>query len=99
MPDLYSANGILVTSNEDAFGDLSTGNYAISHGVAGWRSRGGRGPPWSRAAPLIVFALWVLGSTTWHAVTGTLPQAELMGVVGVEHMQFTLASVPCMRMP
>ena len=25
MPDLYSANGILVTSNEDAFGDLSTG--------------------------------------------------------------------------
>jgi Co/Zn/Cd efflux system component len=25
----------------------------------------------------------VLGSTVWHALAGTLPQAEVMGVVGV----------------
>src|SRR3954470_2164023 len=27
--------------------------------------------------------LWVLGSTAWHAYAGTLPQAEVMGVVGL----------------
>jgi Co/Zn/Cd efflux system component len=29
------------------------------------------------------FDLWVLGSTAWHAFYGTLPRAEVMGVVGV----------------
>jgi Co/Zn/Cd efflux system component len=32
---------------------------------------------------LIALALWVLGSTTWHAFHGVLPHAEVMGVVGV----------------
>jgi Co/Zn/Cd efflux system component len=31
---------------------------------------------------LIFFALWVLGSTAWHAFRGTLPRAEVMRVVG-----------------
>ena len=30
-----------------------------------------------------MFALWVLGSTAWHAFHGTLPRAEVMGVVGL----------------
>jgi Co/Zn/Cd efflux system component len=32
---------------------------------------------------MVAFALWVLGSTAWHAFNGTLPRAEVMGVVGV----------------
>jgi Co/Zn/Cd efflux system component len=32
---------------------------------------------------LIAFALWVLGSTAWHAFYGTLPRADVMGVVGI----------------
>jgi Co/Zn/Cd efflux system component len=65
----------------DFFGDAT--NYAISLGVAGmvlaWRARAAI----AKGGTLIVFALWVLGSTVWHAVHGTLPQAEVMGVIGL----------------
>src|SRR5690349_2314479 len=64
----------------DFFGDAA--NYAISLGVAtmalGWRARAAL----VKGGTLIAFALWVLGSTVWHALHGTLPQAEVMGVIG-----------------
>jgi Co/Zn/Cd efflux system component len=64
----------------DFFGDAA--NYAISLGVAGmaltWRARAAV----AKGGTLIAFALWVLGSTVWHAVHGTLPHAEVMGVIG-----------------
>jgi Co/Zn/Cd efflux system component len=65
----------------DFCGDAA--NYAISLGVAGmavtWRARAAL----VKGGTLITFALWVIGSTAWHAVNGTLPQAEVMGIVGV----------------
>src|SRR5271165_7671212 len=65
----------------DFFGDAA--NYAISLGVAGmaleWRSRAAV----AKGGTLIAFALWVLGSTAWHAFYGTLPRAEVMGIVGI----------------
>lgn len=65
----------------DFFGDAA--NYAISLGVAGmaltWRARAAV----AKGGTLIAFALWVLGSTAWHALYGTLPQAEVMGIVGI----------------
>jgi len=65
----------------DFFGD--TANYAISLGVAGtalaWRSRAAVAKGWT----LIAFAVWVLGSTAWHAFYGTIPRAGVMGVVGI----------------
>jgi Co/Zn/Cd efflux system component len=65
----------------DFFGD--TANYAISLGVAGmvlmWRARAAL----AKGGTMIAFALWVLGSTAGHAFSGTLPRAEVMGVVGV----------------
>ena len=65
----------------DFFGDAT--NYAISLGVAGmaltWRSRA----TVAKGGTLIAFAVWVLGSTAWHAFHGTLPQAEVMGMVGI----------------
>lgn len=64
----------------DFFGDAA--NYAISLGVAGlaltWRARAAL----AKGGTLVVFALWVLASTAWHALHGTLPRAEVMGVVG-----------------
>ena len=64
----------------DFFGDAA--NYAISLGVAGmaltWRARAAL----AKGGTLVVFALWVLGGTAWHALHGTLPRAEVMGVVG-----------------
>jgi Co/Zn/Cd efflux system component len=65
----------------DFLGDAA--NYAISLGVAGmvlqWRARAAL----LKGASLGVLGLWVLASTVWHAYAGTLPQAEVMGVVGL----------------
>jgi Co/Zn/Cd efflux system component len=65
----------------DFLGDAA--NYAISLGVAGmalaWRARAAV----AKGSTLIVFALWVLGNATWHTIHGTLPHAEVMGVVGI----------------
>jgi len=35
------------------------------------------------SATLFVLGLWVLGTTATHAYLGTLPHAEVMGIVGV----------------
>jgi Co/Zn/Cd efflux system component len=65
----------------DFFGDAA--NYAISLSVAGmaltWRARAAL----AKGGTMIAFALWVLGNTAWHAFYGTLPRAEVMGVVGI----------------
>jgi Co/Zn/Cd efflux system component len=45
----------------------------------GWRSRAAV----AKGGTLIAFALWVLGNTVWHALHGTLPQAEVMGMIGL----------------
>ena len=44
-----------------------------------WRARAAL----VKGGTLIAFALWVLGSTVWHAVHGTLPTAGVMGVIGL----------------
>ncbi len=65
----------------DFLGDAA--NYAISLGVAGmalaWRARAAL----LKGASLGALGLWVLVSTAWHAYAGTLPQAEVMGVVAL----------------
>ncbi|WP_050772107.1 cation transporter [Novacetimonas hansenii] len=64
----------------DFLGD--TANYAISLTVTGmalaWRSRAAL----LKGGTMLVFALWVLGNTLWHAWSGTLPHAETMGLIG-----------------
>ena len=65
----------------DFLGDAA--NYAISLSVAGmalaWRARAAL----LKGASLGVLGLWVLASTGWHAYAGTLPQAEVMGIVAL----------------
>ena len=65
----------------DFLGD--TANYAISLGVAGmvlvWRARAAL----LKGITLLALAVWVIGITTFQAWTGTLPNAEFMGVVGL----------------
>src|SRR5437763_12224935 len=65
----------------DFLGD--TANYAISLGVAGMvlvvRAR----VALLKGATLFALALWVIGITGFHAYYGTLPKAEIMGVVGL----------------
>jgi Co/Zn/Cd efflux system component len=65
----------------DFLGD--TANYAISLGVAGmvlvWRARAAL----LKGITLLALALWVTGITAFQAWSGTLPKAEVMGVVGI----------------
>jgi Co/Zn/Cd efflux system component len=65
----------------DFLGDSA--NYVISLGVVGlgltWRARAALLKGWG----LLALGVWVLGSTVWHFTAGTLPRAEVMGVVGV----------------
>ena len=65
----------------DFLGDAA--NYAISLGVAGlalqWRARAAL----LKSVSLLLLGLWVLASTVWMALAGTLPQAETMGAIGV----------------
>jgi Co/Zn/Cd efflux system component len=65
----------------DFLGDAA--NYALSLGVAGlalgWRARAAL----LKGATLLALGAWVLGSTAWHAMAGTLPSAPVMASVAV----------------
>ncbi len=65
----------------DFLGDSA--NYAISLGVAGlglsWRARAALVKGWV----LLLLGLWVMATTLWHALIGTLPHADVMGIVGL----------------
>jgi len=78
---LASGSASLQADAIDFLGDAA--NYAISLSVAGlalaWRARAA----FIKGLSLGVFGAVVLGSTIWHAVAGTLPQAETMGAVGI----------------
>jgi Co/Zn/Cd efflux system component len=65
----------------DFLGDTAT--YGISLGVAGlglaWRARAAL----VKGLGLLTLGFWVIGSTAWHAWVGTLPEAGVMGAVGI----------------
>jgi len=73
----------------DFLGDAA--NYAISLGVAGmalaWRARAAM----VKGVSILLFGLWVLGSTVWMATLGTVPAAETMGIVGMIALVANLA--------
>lgn len=58
------------------------GNYGISLFVAGMALRRRAQAALAKGVTMGLFGLWVIGTTTWHAVHGTLPDAETMGVIG-----------------
>jgi Co/Zn/Cd efflux system component len=76
-----SGSAALLADAIDFLGD--TANYAISLGVAGlalaWRARAALLKGWS----LLLLGAGVLLATLWHALAGTLPKAETMGMVGL----------------
>ena len=65
----------------DFLGDSA--NYAISLTVAGmaiaWRARAAM----LKAATMLAFGLWILGSTIWGFIDSSAPHAETMGMIGV----------------
>jgi Co/Zn/Cd efflux system component len=78
---LAAGSSSLQADSLDFLGDAA--NFAISLGVAsmalGWRARAAL----LKGASLFALGLWVAASTALHAYSGTLPKAEVMGVVGL----------------
>jgi len=64
----------------DFFGDAA--NYAISLAVAGMALAARARAALFKGVTLLVLGLWVAASTGYAAVTGTMPQAETMGIIG-----------------
>lgn len=73
----------------DFLGDAA--NYAISLGVAGmalaWRARAAL----LKGGTLVALGFWVIGTAIWHALTGTVPEARVMGFVGLAALVTNMA--------
>lgn len=81
LAGLAAGSAALQADALDFFADAA--NYAISLFVLGL------GPLWRGGAALLkgvtmgLFGFWVIGSVIWHALNGTVPTWDTMGLVGV----------------
>lgn len=70
----------LLADAVDFFGDAA--NYGVSLFVLGlapvWRSR----TALAKGLTMGIYGVFVLGATAWHLASGTVPQAQTMGLVG-----------------
>jgi Co/Zn/Cd efflux system component len=72
-----------VSLQADALDFLAdSANYAISLFVLGMALRTRARAALIKGVSMGAFGVWVLGSTVWHALYGTLPEAGTMGIVG-----------------
>ena len=78
---LLAGSASLQADALDFLGDA--GNYAISLAVVGLALRLRAGAALLKAASMGLFGFWVIGSTVWFALNGTLPSAAMMGTVGL----------------
>ncbi len=78
---LAAGSAALQADALDFLGDAA--NYAISLFVVGMALRYRATAALAKGATMVLFGIWVLAVTAWHAVNGTLPHAFAMGGVGV----------------
>jgi len=64
----------------DFFGDAA--NYGVSLFVLGMSLRHRAMASVLKGATMGAFGLWVIGNTAYHLLTGTVPEAGVMGVIG-----------------
>lgn len=74
----------------DFLGD--TANYAISLIVVGMALHYRATAALTKGATMGLFGLWVVATTVWHSVHGTLPSAYTMGAVGLAALVANAAS-------
>ena len=74
-------------------------NYGISLFVLGlvlvWRARAAL----VKGVSMSLLGLWVAGNALWHAVMGTLPAAEVMGVVCAGASRQRRGRLPAVSLP
>jgi cation diffusion facilitator family transporter len=73
-----------VSLQADALDFLAdTANYGISLFVIGMALRYRATAALAKGTTMGVFGLWVMGTTLWHSWHETLPEATVMGVIGI----------------
>ena len=75
----------------DFFADAAT--YGISLAVIGAPLAVRAKAAFAKGLSLTVMSLWVFGSTVYHVLVAGVPDAEVMGVVGVMALAANIASV------
>ncbi len=81
VASFVSASVSLRADALDFLGDAA--NYALALAVFGMALRWRAGAALLKGGVMGAFALWVAGSTIYHAIVAAVPQAEVMGAVGV----------------
>ncbi len=87
---LRAGSASLLADSLDFLGDAA--NYGISLWVLGMSLSSRAWASIVKAASMATFGVGVLGSTVWHAASGTLPQAGTMGVIGALAFAANLAT-------
>lgn len=77
---LSSGSQSLLADSLDFLGDAA--NYGLSLAVLGAASALRARAAQVKALSMALFGLGVLASALWHAASGTVPQAETMGLIG-----------------
>ena len=81
VASLVSASVSLRADALDFLGDAA--NYALALAVFGMALRWRAGAALLKGGVMGAFGLWVAGSTIYHAIVATIPQAEVMSAVGL----------------
>ncbi|MEP6962175.1 MAG: cation transporter [Acidobacteriota bacterium] len=71
----------MLADSLDFLGDSA--NYGVSLFVAGMALRYRTGAALAKGITMGLFGVWVLATSVWRAVYGTLPEAATMGLVGL----------------
>jgi Co/Zn/Cd efflux system component len=77
---LLSGSAALQADSLDFLADAA--NYGISLFVAGMALHVRARAALVKTGSMLVFGIWVLGVALWHALTGTMPEVQTMGIVG-----------------
>lgn len=88
---MFAGSQALQADALDFLGDTAT--YSLTFMVIGmplvWRARAAL----IKGISLALMGFWVLGSTAWHVLVLGVPQAELMGAIGILALAANLTSV------
>jgi len=88
---LAAGSSALQADALDFFGDAA--NYALTLLVLGMSLRHRAVAALVKGGSMGVFGIYVVGSAVWHAMRGTVPEAEVMGVVGLMALSANLAAL------
>ncbi|WP_459706707.1 cation transporter [Paraburkholderia sp. 2C] len=80
LTGLHAGSASLLADSLDFLGDAA--NYGISLLVLGSSLTIRANASRLKAVSMLAFGIWVLGLAAWHLITGRVPSAPTMGIVG-----------------